>query len=331
MTHTVVGLFDDINHAHMAVRDLQDMGIARDRISLVASDAAGEYGQYLSRTGAKEDTTDGASTGAGVGALIGGIGGLLVGLGALAIPGIGPVVAAGPLATALSALLGAGAGALAGGIAGGLIGALVDAGLPEEEAGYYAEGVRRGGTLLMVETDEAMSQRAADVLNRHGAVDVHERARGWREQGWAGYNPKAEPYTMDQIRTERERYRPMGVGQQDMAYTPSATGTTGGYRGSQMYTRGTAGMGDYATYSTAWRGHYQTHLANRGYDFTHYEPAYRFGYDLRNDTRYRDYNDWSRLEPMARTDWERRSPGTWEEFKDSVRYAWESFKQKVRD
>src|SRR5688572_7445958 len=152
MMNTIVALYDDMDTAHEAVKALRDAGVDNSRISLVAQDAAGEYSKSLGKT--KDDAGDGAATGAGVGAVVGGIGGLLVGLGALTIPGIGPVLAAGPLATAVSALLGAGAGAVAGGVAGGLLGALVDMGIPEEQAGYYAEGVRRGGALVTVEADD---------------------------------------------------------------------------------------------------------------------------------------------------------------------------------
>src|SRR5947207_11774476 len=104
-----------------------------------------------------------AATGAGVGAVVGGLGGLLLGLGALAIPGIGPIIAAGPLVAALG-------GAAAGAAVGGLIGALTKMGVPEEEAHIYAEGVRRGGTLVTVTADDANTDTIVSVLNGHGAV-----------------------------------------------------------------------------------------------------------------------------------------------------------------
>jgi hypothetical protein len=192
---TVVALYDQIADANAAVRDLVDFGIARDNISLMASDSSGNYGTYFSgqRTSAGveegvESTASGAATGAGIGAIVGGLGGLLVGLGVLAVPGIGPVLAAGPLATAISAITGAGVGAMAGGAAGGLIGALVDLGLPEETAGNYAEGVRRGGTLVTVRTEDHQAEEARRIMNRHNVVNLDERVRGWRDQGWTGYN-----------------------------------------------------------------------------------------------------------------------------------------------
>jgi stress response protein YsnF len=83
------------------------------------------------------------------------------------------VLAAGPL---IAMLVGAGAGA----VAGGIIGALVDAGVPEEDAKLYEEGIRRGGTLLMVRADNNIAQRAAQIMNQAGAVDVKRRSTEWR-------------------------------------------------------------------------------------------------------------------------------------------------------
>lgn len=209
MTRTVVALYDNFQDANAAVRELVDNGFNRDDISLMAGDQAGEYGRHLGATGttaeaAGQETTSGAGQGAGIGAgigaALGGIGGLLVGLGALVIPGVGPVIAAGPLAAALAGLAGAGAGALAGGVTGGLIGALVDIGVPEETAQYYTEGVRRGGTLLTVRTDDNMSGRAVNIMNRHHPVDINSRAAQWRESGWTGMSNQTD-VTRDQEST----------------------------------------------------------------------------------------------------------------------------------
>src|SRR5215213_4079166 len=110
MAKTIVGMFDSLADAQSAVRELVDAGVSRENISLVAGDTKGEY---TTATGTLSDEMSGAATGAGTGAILGGVGGLLVGLGALAIPGVGPLIAAGPLATTL---LGAGVGAAAGGL-----------------------------------------------------------------------------------------------------------------------------------------------------------------------------------------------------------------------
>lgn len=211
MTSTVIGLYDDMQSAQQVVRDLRDRGISNERISLVANDASGEYSGMLGgkatkgRKGKKDDT-EGAETGAGIGAVLGGIGGLLVGLGALTIPGIGPVIAAGPLAAAVSGLVGAGVGAAAGAAAGGLLGALVDMGIPEEQAEYYTEGVRRGGTLVVVESEDHEVDHVRDVMNRHNPVDIEERASQWRTAGWQGFDHEATPYTSEQMLSDRESF-----------------------------------------------------------------------------------------------------------------------------
>jgi uncharacterized protein (TIGR02271 family) len=193
MAKTIVGMFDSLAEAHSAVRELVDMGVSRDDISLIAGDTKGEY---TTKTGTAGDEMSGAATGAGTGAVLGGLGGLLVGLGTLAIPGVGPLIAAGPLATTL---LGAGVGAAAG----GLLGSLIDVGVPEEEANYYAEGVRRGGVLVSVRAeDEMMVDRAVNILERHNAVDVQRRATEWQKAGWHRFDPNAEPYKPEGVQRQ---------------------------------------------------------------------------------------------------------------------------------
>jgi hypothetical protein len=196
MARTVTGLYDNFAAAQQAVQDLVDAGFARDNISLVANDAAGTY-QNSTTTTAREDVrgNEGASFGAVTGAL--------VGLGAMLIPGIGPVVAAGPL---IAALTGAGIGAAAGAVTGGITASLVNFGFTEETAGYYAEGVRRGGTLVVVHADENRAAMAENILNRHGIVDVTARASDWQSSGWSGFDETRDAYTAEEIEAERQRY-----------------------------------------------------------------------------------------------------------------------------
>jgi hypothetical protein len=304
MTRTVVALYDDFNHANAALRELVDNGFSRDDISLVARDEGGDYGRYL-ETGPEAEiessgAAQGAGVGAGIGAAIGGLGGLLVGLGALTIPGVGPVLAAGPLAAALTGLAGAGAGAVAGGITGGLIGALVDMGVPEETAQYYAEGVRRGGHLITIRSPEHLTDRAVDILNRHNPVDINERASQWRDTGWTGFDPEAGEFE------DRETtYRGEGYG-------PEL---------SSQYT-------DFSSYDDRFRTHFQSSYTT-DYTYEQYEPAYRYGYDLATDERYRG-RDWMELEPDARQRWDEHNPGTWDRFKDAVRHAYEEISNSLR-
>lgn len=206
MAKTIVGLYDEFNTAQRVVQDLVDSGFPRENISLLANNATGEFDRYESaereRGGGDVSTGEGAGIGAGIGAAVGGLGGLLMGLGLLAVPGVGPALAAGPI---VSALTGAGIGALAGGLAG----ALVNMGVPEEEAGYYAEGVRRGGTLVVVDSSDEMTDRGRSIMTRYNPVDVQERSARWRERGWTGYDPNAKPYTAEEIRREREYTSPL--------------------------------------------------------------------------------------------------------------------------
>lgn len=204
MTKTVVGLFDDPMEAQNVVQELVSGGFSRSDIGVIANNSENRYStgtvagneNYQS---AGDEAAHGAGKGAGTGAVVGGLAGLLVGLGAFAIPGIGPIVAAGPIAAAL-------AGAGVGAVAGGLLGALTNIGVPENEAHYYAEGVRRGGTLVTVKTDDASADRAADIFHHHNAVDIDRRANNYRTEGYTGYNPNAQPLDRNAITTERSRW-----------------------------------------------------------------------------------------------------------------------------
>lgn len=199
-------LYDNYSDAAGAVSELERAGVPHDNISIVANNAEGWYREDgdgsrridRDRDGV-DDRTEGAATGAGIGAVLGGTAGLLAGLGLLAIPGIGPVVAAGWLAsTALAAAV--------GGTAGGLIGALTQAGVSEDEANVYAEGVRRGGTLVTARVPDADRTRYEAILDR-AAVNIRERANLYQQGGWSRFDPNAPAYTQEQIRRERELYR----------------------------------------------------------------------------------------------------------------------------
>lgn len=181
MAKTVMGLFNTINEASQVVQELIDNDFERDDISIVVR----QDGEHVAEGGHK--SASGMAPGAGAGAAFEAGGGLLVGLATLTIPGIGPVSAAGPLATSL-------AGTGVGAAAGDMIDALTDLGVPEEEAQYYAEGVRRGGALVAVDTDDDMADRAAAIMGRYGIIDVDEHAEKWRQSGWTRFDPSAEPF-----------------------------------------------------------------------------------------------------------------------------------------
>jgi uncharacterized membrane protein len=197
MAKTVVALYDNFDVAQDVVEDLLEAGFSRENTSLMASDSTGEYARRYVGEPLNEDVT------AGEGASFGAVVGTLIGLGVALIPGIGPVLGAGPLAVALTA----GIGAAAGAITGGITAALIDMGVGEEDASYYAEGVRRGGTLVSATVDEAWLDRVEEIMNRHNPVDIERRAAYWRETGWSDFNPEGSPYTADELARERTSYR----------------------------------------------------------------------------------------------------------------------------
>lgn len=211
MSKTITRLFDTYAEAAEAVQDLERNGVDADRISLVSNNAetlgdGRSAGSALGdRNGDGEnDVKEGAGKGAATGGLLGGGAGLLAGLGMLAIPGLGPVVAAGWLA---STAVGAAIGAAAGGTAGGLLGALKEAGHSDDEANVYAEGVRRGGALVSVKAHDKDALQVQQILDGRRGVDAVQRGEVYRRSGWAQFDADAPPYTLDQISRERALYQ----------------------------------------------------------------------------------------------------------------------------
>jgi hypothetical protein len=188
---TLSKVYDTYGQARQVVSDLNAAGVSDSQISIVAN-------KHVSADYDDIDDVSETATGAGVGAAIGGAGGLLAGLGIIAIPGVGPVVAAGWLAATL-------AGALAGAATGGLVGALVDAGVPEHDADVYSEAIRRGGTLVTVRAEDSEASRVQAILYRHQPIDPIKRRDEYTRSGWKGYDPAAEPYALSEV--ERERIR----------------------------------------------------------------------------------------------------------------------------
>ena len=159
---TVVGIFDGQNDAEKALNELKDAGFTPDQVSVVAKDTR-ETKSMVEGSSMGGAETSGIGTGALLGGLFGGAAGWLVGIGALAIPGIGPIVAAGALATTLG-------GAAVGAAAGGLIGALVGAGIPEEDARTYETHVKEGRILITAQAATAeQTQDAHDAFDRYGS------------------------------------------------------------------------------------------------------------------------------------------------------------------
>jgi len=163
----VFGIYPTRTAAEECVDALRHAGFRNTDISALFPDNAGTK-DFACEKNTK--APEGAATGATSGAVIGGVLGWLAGVGALAIPGIGPFIAAGPIVTAL-----AGAGAV--GVAGGIVGALVGLGIPEYEAKRYEGRIKRGGILLSVHCDDHQwVKRAEKILKSTGAEDISSTA-----------------------------------------------------------------------------------------------------------------------------------------------------------
>ena len=157
------GIYSNRAATEAAVDRLRSAGFSNDDISVLMADSAGSK-EFATEKNTK--APEGAAAGAGVGGAAGGTLGLLAGIGALAIPGVGPLIAAGPIMGAL-------AGLGVGGAVGGLVGALVGMGIPEYEAKRYEGRVKDGGILLSVHCDSSEEiSRAKEILKSTGAEDI---------------------------------------------------------------------------------------------------------------------------------------------------------------
>ena len=202
MTVTISRLYDTYADAQAAVRGLEGAGVPHSDISIVANNSDSWFSpdKKVDRDhDGVDDRAEGAGKGAGIGAGLGGAAGLLAGLGLLAIPGLGPVVAAGWLAATA-------VGAAAGAATGGLVGALTESGVSKEDAPLYAEGVRRGGTLVSARVPDADRSRLDAILNK-SAVNLRDRSTAWQKSGWKTFDPSSKPYGAEEVRKERELYR----------------------------------------------------------------------------------------------------------------------------
>lgn len=194
MAKTVVGLFDNINDADAVIRELLDAGARREHISVVRTGSdihARDYGSSFSGT---------TASGAAVGGSATHFSGLMSDAKSVTLPGIGVAHVAGPLTRSIS-----GTGTTSGRHI--LLDELTERGVSSEDAQFYAEGVRRGSTLVLLRVEDEDVEDVADIMHNHGAVDLHGRMTNWRQSGWKGFDSAATPYTTDQFTKERELYR----------------------------------------------------------------------------------------------------------------------------
>ena len=299
-----------------------------------------------------------------------------------------------------------------------LITMLTDYGVPQNEADSYAEGVRRGGALVLVKASESEADRGLKIMKQVRPVDIDHRLGEWQREGWSRFDPDAEPYAAADVTRERERYgkrmadegevtipvveEELTVGKREvehdrvrihtyveeqpvaedvrlreervtverhpvdrpateadletfadetMEFTETAEEAVVSRRARVVeevtvqrdVAEHTETVHDtvrrthvdvdhedvssatnrraFETYDADFRRHYNATFASSGAAYNDYEPAYRYGYTMGHDERYRG-RDWAAVEADARRDWEARHQGTWERFKDAIRHGW---------
>jgi hypothetical protein len=176
MAKAIAGFFRTVAEGEKAKEALHQSGFTLDEVGFVAGDTRGhqtpKVGPSLKEEGSESEAVSDA--------FVGGAIGLAAGLFAVLVPGFGFLIAAGPL-------VGAFGGLTAGVAVGGLVGILKDHNISEEQAEFYAEGVRRGGALVTVHgVTEARETEARKILDRSGAIEVEQLADEWRRSGWSG-------------------------------------------------------------------------------------------------------------------------------------------------
>lgn len=205
---TVIGLFDDFPRAHAAVDALLFRKFDRADVSLIANEVA--RSRSIAEAELLPDVVKQEGPALGdrrTAASAGGMLGMLAGFGALTLPAIGPILATGPMLGMLAGVAVDTPGSFGG--PGGLVAALEHVGAPRADAEVYAEGVRRGGSLVIVRVVQIDADVAAGVLADNGAVDIDARWRSYEDRGFTGFDPGAEPYTAEEIDRERALYGPL--------------------------------------------------------------------------------------------------------------------------
>lgn len=224
---TVCRLYETYPDAVLVVEALEAAGVPTEDISLIANNADESLGSDAAAAATKPSDTKASDTkpagatpagakstkaearsgrleggllGAAIGAAAGTAGTLIGSLVLLSLPGIGQAIGVGWLLGMLAA------GAVTGGATGGLLGALTEAGVSEADAQVYAEGVRRGGSLVTARVPPGDAKRVESVMDR-GAVDIGERGADYRRSGWESFDPAAAPYTPEQVRNERQLHQ----------------------------------------------------------------------------------------------------------------------------
>src|SRR5258706_4369048 len=202
MLIVICRLYDSHADANRVIFALQTAGVPQSETGMISNNSDSWYSGTKTDNvipirrnadgGKAEGKVEGAAVGAAIGATAATAASLIT---MLAIPGVGAIVGAGWLAAILGSMA-------IGGVAGGLLGALTNAGISEEDAQVFVEGVRRGGTLVAARVPQAEAPRIQTMMNQ-SAVNLGERRELYRKSGWQCFDPNAGPYTADQVRSDR--------------------------------------------------------------------------------------------------------------------------------
>ncbi len=359
MKETVVAVYLDRKQARQAFTALVESGVDPKHISLLTEQNADDVHEISGR-----QVAEGAASGAVGGGLVGG----MVALAALAIPGLGPIVAAGPIAATLTGLT-------VGAAAGGVLGALTGLGLPAEDAEAYAEAVRRGATLVAVNVDDTETIHVRDILDSHSPIDLADRVESWREEGWTGFNYQGyeayKPYFQNLHRIEYgdvpfAHYEPAYLLGYTLATEPDYAGKddwdaleasaqeawekenygpwdtfkdaiyAGWHRVKEAGREAVDAVEDffeeddgYDDYRDRFLTHYHTYFTSSYYPYDDFDRAYRYGYALATYDRYEGASTWDEVKEDAQEEWEEHFLRPWAEFKEAVRHAWEAASGRV--
>jgi hypothetical protein len=284
MKRTLVALYKSYSEAERALGALFDAGFDRNSVSIMST--PNPEGKVIPES-------DSERVNRGAGAAVGGIAGAALGLTALTIPGVGPLVAAGPLAAALGAT-----GAAAG--AGGLTGLLIGLGITNDEAKSYASRVNSGGAIVVIETDDARAPEAEHILRKSAPVRV-DQTTGAADVTARPARPDHEPMELENASNEPHNtdYGPTQFAPENPHYSSSFDEFAGVFQRSKSVFFGT-----------------------RGEDYEPYREAYDFGYRAAVDRKYAS-KSWVEALPDLRREWEERKRD-WAAFNQAVYQGWEA-------
>ncbi len=286
---TVVGLFDTREAADRAIEALKSAGFPVENIGVVARDPS--LASDVAADSSADEDDIGVVAGGGV---IGGVAGLLVGLSAMTIPGIGLIVAAGPIAAAI-------AGAAVGAAAGGMIAAMTAHGISDEHADFYAEALKGGAILVTIHTNDDRAADARRILAENGGSDAESRAvEATRED-----RPPTPPRLAERAVAEAAAAGSPGVGVGSMAGLALGDGAPS------------------LTYHEV-EPHFRRHWESTGPGTARYEDvshAYRYGWESYENPDFYG-KSWEEISDRLASGWP--GHGAWDDHAPLVREAWQA-------